>query len=229
MVSSNLRGAAFAVALSFCLARNISAQVDSTNQVKSAVARIAAVSVTAPFPMGEDSPFSASITIMPYETMSSESDFMPLIGMQWWVSPNLALMNTSGLDKHQNNYVRLQRVGLRYLPASMAIREARPEVLLVQGTIKGLPEYTARWNEFQWRYALAGDKWGATVGLFHLSQIIIPTPEWSAGHVSDRLEGSTNGILAAGRYVVMEWLQLNLRLVATSDLVSITFQMDAIL
>ncbi len=229
MVSSNIRSATFAIVLSFCLAQNISAQVDSTHDIKSSVANMAAVSVTAPFPYGADSPFSASITLMPYKSMTSESDVMPLIGMQWWVSPNLALTNTTGLDKHQNNFVRLQRVGLRFLPASLAIGGAKPEVLLVQGKIKGLPEYTARWNEFQWRYAMVHDKWGATVGFIHLSQIILPSPEWRAGNVADRLEGSTNGILASGRYAVMEWLQLNVRLVATSNLLSVTFQIDAVL
>lgn len=161
--------------------------------------------------------------------MTSDRDFMPLIGMQWWVSPNLALTYTSGLDKHQNNFVRLQRGGLRYLPASMVILGARPEILLVQGIIKGLPEYAARWNEFQWRYAMIHDKWGATVGYIHLSQIILPSVEWRAGNVADRLEGSTNGLLASGRYAVMEWLQLNLRLVATSNLLSLTFQINAVL
>ncbi len=143
MVSSNIRSASFAIVLSFALAQNISAQVDSTHDVRSSVARMAAVAVTAPFPLGADSPFSASITIMPYQSMTSETDFMPVIGLQWWVSPNLALTNATGLDKHLDNFVRLQRVGLRYLPASMAIGGAKPELLLVQGKIKGLPEYTA--------------------------------------------------------------------------------------
>jgi len=179
----------------------------------------------APFPRGEFSPIAITIYPAWYRPGDRGKYMLPLVGLQWWVSPNLALLGGIAHGASDKYIVQYVRVGLRYLLASLGIGPFTPEFYVTQNKVTGLnpsvdqggldeqgnKAYDTRWNEIGWCYAgrLGGIHWSGSV--LHIDQ---RTFVKSGG----RLDLSYYLFSLSTGYDIFPWLRCSARLVLHSPL-----------
>lgn len=187
--------------------------------------KVSAAMIPAPLPRGEFAPVTATFYPVAYRPHAGSGlQILSVISLQWWVSPNLAVVGGlgSGLTPQDaglmgQQVVQLLRIGLRYLPASLTLGPLTPEITFVQNRIEGLPEYGLKWNEVSWAY-------GAKIGFVNVAgalvlmfQSVFPRLEVKAAGVSGKLEATTRFFLLSAGYDVFRWLRLSVQVKANPN------------
>ncbi|MFC1620390.1 hypothetical protein ACFL45_10650 [Candidatus Neomarinimicrobiota bacterium] len=144
-------------------------------------------------PKATNSP--ADLTFYPalYQPVGQERYLLPIVGLQYWVSPNLSLLGGIGGGIADGNVVQFSHIGLRYFPATLPLGSFMPEILITQNRIEGLsllidqflkdslgneiedPEnyetrYDSKWNEFGWGYQGRISKFSLSVAVILIYQ-----------------------------------------------------------
>ncbi|MCH7938737.1 MAG: hypothetical protein IID13_03205 [Candidatus Marinimicrobia bacterium] len=165
---------------------------------------VTAASIPAPLPLTQFGPLSATLfpTVIRAEGEESDLVILPFLGLQWWLSPNLALLGGLGSGHFQEQLLLLRRIGLRYLPEALIIGAAIPEFILVQGRIDGLAAYILKWNELQWIYNLDMGIWNISGGLAVLSYSMFPNAEFQVDKVGGKLKASLNTLILAATWKI---------------------------
>ena len=194
----------------------------------SSAARVSAAMIPAPFPRGEFAPLTATFyPAVYYPHTDSGLRLLPVIGFQWWVSPNLAIVGglgsglipqDAGLTGQQ--VVQLSRVGLKYLPESLALGPFRPEITLARNGIEGLPDYRLTWNEASWVYSARFGSVNIACALLFLYQSIFPRSEAEALDVPGKLEATTRMLALSAGYDLFRGLRLSVQAKVGSGLVT---------
>ncbi len=177
----------------------------------------------AALPRGEFAPVSFTLQPVIYHpyVRSEDLQLLPTVRLQWWISPNLALLGGAGAALAETNVVQLAQVGFRYLLSAPALGAFTPEFIFLQQRIDGLPEYTLKWNHFQWGYAVQGRAWQASAALALLYQRTFPKA--SAAVASDlprKLVDSNTGLLLSAGYNLFPWVNVMGRLVWSPQVLS---------
>ena len=141
----------------------------------------------------------------------SDLQFMPAVGLQWWVSPNLAIVGGLGSGLTGQQVIQLLRVGLRYLPESLALGPFRPEITLVKNGIEGLPDYRLTWNEASWAYGARFGSVNITCALVFVYQSIFPGSAAEASDVPDKLEATTRMLALSAGYDLFRRLKVSVQ------------------
>jgi hypothetical protein len=142
---------AWTIILVLVLVRPLPAQLPRTKPDFHDLARtVTAASIPAPLPLTQFGALSATLfpTVIRAEGEESDPVILPFLGLQWWLSPNLALLGGLGSGQFLKQLVLLRRVGLRYLPEAFSLGEAIPGsgqflkqlVLLRRVGLRYLPE-----------------------------------------------------------------------------------------
>lgn len=175
--------------------------------------RVSLEATAAALPRGEFAP--TTLTLFPviyHPDNSSGLKLLPTVLLQWWVSPNLALAGGLGNSVTEHWVVLLQNMGLRYLPAALAWGPFTPEMQFTMYRIEGLPEYTLKWQHFQWAYHASFGAWNVSAGAAFLSERIFPKEsESNAPDVPGKLKMSTSSFTLSVGYDVRAWLRLSAR------------------
>ena len=190
--------------------------------------KVSAAMIPAPLPRGEFAPVTATFYPAVYRSnASSDLQMLPAIGLQWWVSPNLAVVGGlgSGLTPQDagltgQQVVQLLRIGLRYLPESLALGPFMPEITFVQNRIEGLPEYGLKWNEVSWAYGAKIGSVNVAGALVLMFQSVFPRSEVKAAGVSGKLEATTRFFLLSAGYDVFRWLRLSVQAKVNPDFIT---------
>ncbi len=146
-----------------------------------------------------------------YPHTDSSLRLLPVIGLQWWVSPNLALVGGLGSGLNGQQVVQLLRIGLRYLPESLALGPFRPEITFVKNGIEGLPDYRLTWNEASWAYGARFGSVNITCALVFVYQSIFPGSEAEASDVPDKLEATTRMLALSAGYDLFRRLKVSVQ------------------
>ncbi len=200
------------------------------------LAREMAADVTfGPLPGGDFSPLSATIFPAHYRPAGKNRYFLPLVGLQWWVSPNLALLGGLGAGIADKRIVQYARMGLRYLPSSLSIGSFTPEFYFAQNKIEALSlfidhpildsqgneievsttpdRYDSRWNEIGWGYA-------GQVGAYYLSGTLMFLFQQTFIGSGQKLRLNSKLIgLSIGRDI-FGWLRVSVQAKANPDFVT---------
>ena len=173
-------------------------------------------------PREEFSPVSFTLQPVIYQPYScSNTQLLPAVRLQWWVSPNLALLGGTGAALAETNVVQLTQVGFRYLPSAPTLGSLTPEFVFLQQRIDGLPEYTLKWNYFHWGYAVQGRAWQAHAALALLYPRTFPKASAPlAADVPPKLVDSLamTGLLLSAGYNLFPWVNVTGRLVWSPQL-----------
>ena len=166
---------------------------------------VTAACIPAPLPLTQFGALSATLfpTVIRAEGQESDPVILPFLGLQWWLSPNLALLGGQGSGQFLKQLVLLRRVGLRYLPEALSFGGAIPEFIFVQGRVDGLAAYTLKWRELQWVYNLDMESWNFSGGLAVLSYSIFPDPEYRDEMVGGKLKSSVKTLILAATWKVV--------------------------
>ena len=203
-------GAALAVPLSACTPPPVLTQ----DYFASFARRVSLEATAAALPREEFAP--ASFTFLPvlYHPYScSDLQMLPAVRAQWWVSPNLALLGGLGGALAGTSIVQLVQVGLRYLPGSATLGPFTPEFLFVQQRMDGLPQYTLKWNHFQWGYGVQSGPWHGTAAVALMYQRSFPkASEALAEDVPGRLTADAASLILSAGYDVFAWARVTARL-----------------
>lgn len=185
-----------------------------------AYAREVSVATTpAPFPGAQFASSSFSLFPAVYRPDGDTLRILPIIGLQWWVSPNLAFMGALGSGIADGQVVQYQRIGIEFLPGIMGIGPLNPAIAFVQGRIDGLPAYTLKWNEMRWGYTARLEPWHAGVAVLFLFQHIFPKAE--ASGVPPKISLTSRALALMAGYDPVPWLRLSLRaIIVNPDLFS---------
>ncbi len=185
----------------------------------SSATRVSAAMIPAPFPRREFAPVTATFYPVAYRPHAgSDLQFMPAVGLQWWVSPNLAIVSglggglvpqDAGLTGQQA--VQLLRIGLRYLPESLALGPFSPEITLVKNGIEGLPDYRLTWNEASWAYGARFGSVNITCALVFVYQSVFPGSAAEASDVPDKLEATTRMLALSAGYDLFRRLKVSVQ------------------
>ncbi|MFC1484631.1 hypothetical protein ACFL6Q_06255 [Candidatus Neomarinimicrobiota bacterium] len=128
-----------------------------------------------------------------YQPVGKERHLLPLVGLQYWVSPNLSLLGGIGGGIAGGNVVQFSRIGLRYFPATLPLGSFMPEIFITQNRIEGLSllidqflrdslgneiedsenyetRYDSKWNEFGWGYQGQISKYSLSVAIILVYQ-----------------------------------------------------------
>ncbi len=166
---------------------------------------VTAACIPAPPPLTQFGALSATLFPTAVRSESIESDLvvLPFLGLQWWLSPNLALLGGLGSGQFRKQLVLLRRVGLHYLPEALTLGPAVPEFIFVQGRVDGLAAYTLKWNELQWVYNLDTETWNFGGGLAVISYSIFPDPEFRDEQVGSRLKSNSQVLILASTWKML--------------------------
>jgi hypothetical protein len=128
-----------------------------------------------------------------YQPVYKDRYLLPLVGLQYRVSPNLSLLGGVGGGIADGNVVQFTRIGLRYFTATLPLGPFKPEIFITQNRIEGLsllidqflkdslgneiedPEnyetrYDSKWNEFGWGYQGQINKYSLSVAVILIYQ-----------------------------------------------------------
>lgn len=150
---------------------------------------------------------------------SSGRLLLPMVRLQWWVSPNLALLGGLGGAVAESEVVQLTQVGFRYLPEAVTLGPFTPEFLFVQQRLDGLREYTLKWNHFQWGYGIQSGPWSGTISVALMYQRSFPKS------MAKLTPSVTTLILSAG-YDILWGVRLSSRLVWNPQVTSAGVQLS---
>ncbi len=183
---------------------------------------VTAASIPAPLPLTQFGALSATLfpTAIRAEGKGSDLVILPFLELQWWLSPNLALLGGLGSGQFLKQLVLLRRVGLRYLPEALALGAAIPEFIFVQGRVDGLAAYTLKWSELQWVYNLEMGNWNFSGGLAVLSYSIFPDPGYRAEDVGGKLKSSINTLILASTWKIVPACHLAGRVIVHPKFIS---------
>ncbi len=192
--------------------------------------KVSAAMIPAPLPRGEFAPVTATFYPVAYRPHAGSGlQILPVIGLQWWVSPNLAVVGGLGSGLTPDTLIRglmgqqvvqLLRIGLRYLPGSFTLGPLTPEITFVQNRIEGLPEYGLKWNEVSWAYGAKIGSVNVAGALVLMFQSVFPWSEVKAAGVSGKLEATTRLFLLSADYDVFRWLRLSVQAKVNPDFIT---------
>jgi len=169
----------------------------------------AVAAMTASLPRGEFSPFSMTLLPVIVGQKNGPTRVFPYLGLQWWVSPNLAFtggMTQSVLDE---GIAHTQVIGLRLLSNLLAAGPFTPELSFSQGRMDGLAAYTSKWNLTRWAYDGRIGPWNLAVALVLFHQKVFPHPALAAAGVPGRFTLRTTGLALSGGYDLRRWLRIS--------------------
>ena len=218
MGSSNAPGWALLIAFvlgAHPLAAGMPPNVQDNDDFVSFARQVSMEATFGALPRGEFSPVSFTLQPVIYHPNSSGPQLLPAVRLQWWVSPNLALLGGTGAALAETHVVQLAQVGFRYLPSGPTLGSFTPEFVFLQQRIDGLPEYTLKWNYFHWGYAVQGQAWQAHAALALLYPRIFPKA--APGKLADSMAGMAGLLLSAG-YNLLPWVNVTGRLVWSPQL-----------
>ena len=190
--------------------------------------KVSAAMIPAHLPRGEFAPVTANFYPVAYRPHAGSGlQILPVIGLQWWVSSNLAVAGGlgSGLTPQDaglmgQQVVQLLRIGLKYLPGSFTLGPLTPEITFVQNRIEGLPEYGLKWNEVSWTYGAKIGSVNVAGALVLMFQSVFPRSEVKAAGVSGKLEATTRFSLLSAGYDVFRWLRLSVQAKVNPDFIT---------
>ncbi len=203
--------------------RPLAAQLPRTKPDFLDLARtITAASIPAPLPLTQFGVLSATLfpTAIRAEGKGSDLVILPFVGLQWWWSPNLALLGGLGSGQFLKQLVLLRRVGLRYLPEALALGAAIPEFIFVQGRVDGLAAYTLKWNELQWVYNLEMGAWNFSGGLAVLNYSIFPDADYRDETVGGKLKSNLKALILASTWKIVPTCHLAGRVIVHPEFIS---------
>ncbi len=182
---------------------------------------VSVATTPAPLPSAEFALSSFSLFPAVYRPDGDTQRILPIISLQWWVSPNLAFLGALGSGIADRQVVQYQRIGFEFLPGIMGIGPLNPAIAFVQGRIDGLPAYTLKWNEMRWGYTARLEPWHAGVAVLFLFQHIFPKAEASAPDVLGKISLTSRALALMAGYDLVPWLRLSLRaIIVNTDLFS---------
>ena len=187
--------------------------------------------IPAPLPLTSFGPLSATLFPMLYRPEGKGSDnpelfLLPIVEMQWWLSPNLSIHGGFGSGLFVKQLPTLRRLGLRYLPGLLAFESGTPEFSLAQGRIDGLAPYTLKWNELLWNYTYKFKTVEITGGIAWLYTTIFPAEAHRTDEVSGKLEVNTKAYNLAASWQLWPGYRLAGRLVFNPEMVSAGAQLS---
>ena len=139
----------------FILFIPIAAQTGITEQEFTSLTRRISASFADPhLPRSEFSTITATLNPGIYRSHDQDTRLVPMLALQWWVSPNLALYGGLGSGISHEAIVQPQAIGVRFLPDVLNLGRFTPELTFSQHRIEGDRDYTLKWNEFRCLYAL---------------------------------------------------------------------------
>ncbi|MEE9161738.1 MAG: hypothetical protein V3U35_02105 [Candidatus Neomarinimicrobiota bacterium] len=190
------------------------AQQDLTVEDFTSLARSVSMEATAAnLPRGDFSLVSFTFQPVLYKPSGSGTRILPTVRLQWWVSPNLALLGGLGGALAGSEVVQLTHVGFRYLPEAAALGPFSPEFLFVQQRLDGLREYTLKWNHFQWGYGIRSGPWNGTASVALMYPRSFPDPIDSGSDVPGKVTVSATALILSAGYDVLWGVRLAGRLV----------------
>lgn len=183
---------------------------------------VTAASIPAPLPLTQFGALSATLFPAAIRAEGKDSDLviLPFLGLQWWLSPNLALLGGLGSGQFLKQLVLMRQVGLRYLPETLAVGAAIPEVIFVQGRVDGLAAYTLKWTELQWVYNLEMGTWNFSAGLVVLSSSIFPDADYRDETVGGKLKSSLNALILGATWKIVPTCHLAGRVIMHPKFIS---------
>lgn len=189
--------------------------------------KVSAAMIPAPLPRGEFAPVTATFYPVAYRPHAGSGlQILPVIGLQWWVSPNLAIVGGLGSGLAGQQIIQPLRIGLRYLPASLTLGPLTPEITFVQNRIEGLPEYGLKWNEVSWAYSAKIGFMNVAGALVLLFQSVFPRSTAKGPDVPEKLEATTRVLALSAGYDVFRWLRLSVQVKANPDFVTMGAQLS---
>ncbi len=191
----------------------------------------AAAAIPAPLPLTPFGPLSVTLFPMMFKPEGEGSDnpellLLPVVEMQWWLSPNLAIHGGLGSALFAEQLPSLRRLGIRYLPELLASESGTPEFALAQGRIDGLAPYTLKWNELLWTYTYNLGAADISGGFAWLYISIFPDKAHRADEVSGKVEVATRAYSLAASWRVWPGIRLAGRLIINPEIVSAGVQLS---
>ncbi len=169
-----------------------------------------AAMIPAPLPGVEVAHITATLYPVMYRANTdSDLQILPVVNLQWWISPNLSLVGGLGSGLNSRSIVQLMRIGFRYLPESLELGRWTPEITLTRSRIEGLPDYELKWNEAGCTYCTQWGRVKAAGGILFTFQGIFPRSGSKAPEVPGKLEANTWMLQLAIGYNLFPWLVLS--------------------
>lgn len=191
----------------------------------------ALAAIPAPLPLTPFGPLSVTLFPMIFRPEGRGSDnpellLLPIVELQWWLSPNLSIHGGLGSGVFAEQLPSLRRLGIRYLPELLAFDSGTPEFALAQGRIDGMAGYTLKWNELLWTYTYNLGAVDISGGFAWLYITVFPDKAYRADEVSGRLEVTTRAYTLAAAWRVWRHYRLAGRLILNSEMVSAGVQLS---
>ncbi len=210
------------------------AQGSDSLQTLTILARNMAVDLTfGPLPRSDFGQVSATIFPSFYRPVSETQYLLPLVGLQLWVSPNLALTGGLGSGRADGQMVQYVRTGLRYLPASLSFGPFTPEFTFTQCAVGGLSQtiapapadisgngtdvpvspgrYDSRWNEIGWGYT-------GYLGDFSLSAKLVALFQGTFIGAGRKLTRNSAFLAISAGHNIFRWFRVSAHLMLSHDL-----------
>ncbi len=178
----------------------------------SAAERVTAAMIPAPLPEGEFAPIAVAFYPAVYRPHAySGLQLLPVVELQWWVSPNLAVVGGLGSGLTVQQVVQMLRIGLRYRPESLTLGPFMPEITFIQNRIEGLPDYRLTWNEASWAYGVKFGPVNIACTLVFVYQSIFPRSAAKASDVPGKLEATTRVLALSAGCDLFRWLRVSVQ------------------
>ena len=172
--------------------------------------KTSAATIPAPLPGVEFAHITATLYPVIYRTNTdSNLQILPVVNLQWWVSPNLSLVGGLGWGLNNRSIVQFIRIGFRYLPESLELGRWTPEITLIRSRVEGLPDYEIKWNELGCTYHTQWGSLKAAAGILYTFQAIFPRSGSKSPEVPGKLEANTRMFLLSIGYNPLPWLVLS--------------------
>ena len=178
----------------------------------SSAEKVSAAMIPAPLPRAEFALVTATFYPVAYSPHAgSGPQLMPAVGLQWWVSPNLAIVGGLGSGLAGQQVVQMLRIGLRYRPESLTLGPFMPEITFVQNGIEGLPDYRLTWNEASWAYDAKFGPVNIACALVFVYQRVFPRSTAKAPDVPGILEATTRILALSAGCDLFRWLRVSVQ------------------
>ncbi len=178
----------------------------------SAAERVTAAMIPAPLPEGEFSPIAVALYPAVYRLHAySGLQLLPVVELQWWVSPNLAVVGGLGSGLTVQQVVQMLRIGLRYRPEPLTLGPFMPEITFIQNRIEGLPDYRLTWNEASWAYGVKFGPVNIACALVLVYQSVFPRSAAKASDVPGKLEATTKVLALSAGCDLFRWLRVSVQ------------------
>ncbi|MFB0517321.1 MAG: hypothetical protein ACETWG_12065 [Candidatus Neomarinimicrobiota bacterium] len=192
----------------------------SEDEFNSLAHRLSAAATFAQLPRGEFGAITATLFPVLYRSENYALCLLPIVGLQWWVSPNLAVYGGLGGGMVERQVVQFQRIGFRYLPTTLALGTFTPELIFTQNRIDGIAAYKLKWNALRLSYATNIDGEYFALGVVLLFPRIFPSLTVRAPDVPAKLELSKRYLSISAGYDLFWWLRFSVRALLNPEVVS---------